>query len=164
MNKQEVKERLMADARVKDICGPGYEKMRMSDIDGLVDYYLEVPDWGMERDFPSLRFLKDHFSQMEDRGVYVCRTFHGELLNDLQTYVFHHCKGTIKVGLNVGKKIIPMLYLANGCKMRIVGVGESYNKFKTKPIVVPLYIFGNNDVSARDNRHVAFRQFKKDLI
>jgi len=164
MNKQEVKERLMADARVKGICGHGYEKMRMSDIDGLVDYYLEVPDWGMERDFPSLRFLKDHFSQMEDRGVYVCRTFHGELLNDLQTYVFHHCKGTIKVGLNVGNKIIPMLYLANGCKMRIVGVGESYNKFKTKPSVVPLYIFGNNDVSARDNRHVVFRQFKKDLV
>ena len=151
----------MESAREKGICADGYGTMRTDDVDALVDYYTANPDWCMERDFPSLSVLREHFSDIEDKGVFVGKTFHGELLNDLQTYIFHDCKGTIKVGLNVEKAIIPMLYLANVCRLRIVGTGDME---PSKPSEVPIYTFGKNDVSARDNKFVKFKHYKKDLI
>ncbi len=161
MTERELKESLIREAETKKICGPGYEKMHGCDIAGLVGYYLEMPDWCMERDFPDFATLKEHFTGFEDKGVFVGRTFHGELLNDLQTYIFHKCTGTIKVGLNVEKGIIPMLYLANGCRLRIIGTGEIK---PLRPSVVPVYMFGKNGVSARSNRYVKFTQYKSELI
>lgn len=156
-----LKEELMAAAREKGICVDGYGEMRVDDMDALVDYYTRHPDWCMKRDFPSLRVLKEHFSDVEGKGVFVGKTFHGELLNDLQAYIFHNCKGAIKVGLNVDKGIIPMLYLANGCRLRICGVGDIVPK---KASEVPVYTFGRNDVSARDNKYVKFNMYRDELI
>jgi len=161
MNVQEIKEALISGAQEKGICGPGYDRMLASDIDGLVDYYVANPDWCLERGFPALGFLRAHFTDRADKGVFVDRTFRGELLNERQAYIFHNCKGTIKVGLNVGKGIIPMLYLANGCRLHIVGAGDAK---PGKPSVVPVYTFGKNDVSARDNRYVKFSRYKSGLI
>lgn len=155
----ELKELLMASAREKGICADGYAEMRTGDIDSLVDFYIQNPDWCLERDYPDLHTLGESFANYEHKGVYVNKIFHGELLNDLQTYVFHNCKGTIRVGLNVDKGIIPMLYLANGCRLRIVGVGDT---MPGKPSGVPLYLFGKNDVSARDNKYVVFKRFAND--
>lgn len=163
MDNSKIKDILIAAAQDKKICEPGYERMLTCDIDGLVDYYLEMPDWCIERDFPDFATLKEHFSDCEDKGVFVGRTFHGELLNERQTYIFHGCKGTIRVGLNVEKAIIPMLYLANGCRLRIVGVGDVKPK-KYKRSVVPVYVFGKNDVSARDNAYVKFTRYKQKML
>lgn len=155
---ENLKDKLADTARKKGICREGYERILRGDRDNLIDYYLEVPDWCLERNFPDMRTLTDEFADCEDRGVFVGKTFHGELLNDLQTYIFHNCKGTIKVGLNVDKSIIPMLYMANGCRMRIVGVGEEHIKPKDHA-KVPIYIYGRNDLSARNNRYVEFKIF-----
>ncbi len=163
MNEVEIKKALITAARSKDICVPGYERMLSSNIDGLVDYYLEVPDWCMERSFPSYVFLKENFSDCGDKGVFVGRTFHGELLNERQAYVFHRCRGTIKVGLNVAKAIIPMLYIANGCKLHIVGVGDMKPRKASERSAVPVYIFGKNDVSAKDNKYVTFTCYSSEL-
>lgn len=154
-------EQLLATAKSKGVCKEGYERMSESDRNSLVDYYLEMPDWCLERGFPDLRTLSAHFADCEDKGVYVNKVFHGELLNDLQTYIFHNCKGTIHVGLNVEKANIPMLYLSNGCRLRIVGVGDVKLK---KPSEVPVYTFGKNDVSARDNRYVKFIRYKSGVL
>lgn len=156
----EIKEVLMKEARRGGICAEGYDKMREYDRDKLIDYYLENPDWCLERNFPTLSELREHFSDIEGKGVYIDKTFHGELLNDLQVYVFHNCKGTIKVGLNIEKAILPMLYLSNGCRLRIVGTGI----FTKTPSEIPVYTFGKNDVSARDNRFVRFKKFSNDII
>ena len=159
---KELKEVLIDTAHAKGICAEGYRQMlESSDIDAIVYYYVANPDWCLERDFPTLQTLSEKFSDYEDKGVFVNKTFHGEVLNDLQTYIFHNCKGTIKVGLNVDKAIIPMLYLANGCRLRIMGVGEVIPK---KPSEVPVYVFGMNDVSARDNKYVKFITYKHDLV
>ena len=157
-----LKDKLINTARAKGICPNGYKQMLEStDANAMVDYYVAEPDWCLERSFPSLAMLTESFANCEDKGVFVNKTFHGEVLNDLQTYIFHNCKGTIKVGLNVEKAIIPMLYLANGCRLRIVGVGEI--KPKT-PSEVPVYVFGKNDYSARDNKYVEFNIYKHGLI
>lgn len=157
-----LKEILINTAHAKGICAEGYKQMLESaDIDAMVDYYVANPDWCLERNFPTLQMLSEKFADCEDKGVFVGKTFHGELLNDLQTYIFHNCKGTIMVGLNVDKAIIPMLYLANGCRLRIVGVGGIVPKV---PSEVPIYVFGKNDYSARDNKYVEFNIYKHKLL
>jgi len=164
MTMDEVKQELLAIAHDKQICQPGYKRMLASGIEELVDYYVENPDWCMERGVPDIATLRKHFADCESKGVYVGKTFHGELLDDLQTYIFHNCKGTIKVGLNIDKGMIPMLYMANGCRMRIIGTGYIKPKKERDRSVVPIYTFGRNDVSARDNRYVKFKHFKTELI
>lgn len=157
-----LKEQLINTAHAKGICAEGYKQMHGSaDADAMVDYYVANPDWCLERNFPDLLTLTEKFSDCEDKGVFVNKTFNGELLNDLQTYIFHNCKGTIKVGLNVDKAIIPMLYLANGCRLRIMGVGDTVPKV---PSEVPVYVFGKNDLSAKNNKYVKFTAYKHALI
>lgn len=150
----------MNGARLGGICADGYALMRSYDRDSLIDYYIKNPDWCLERNFPTLPVFREHFSDIEHKGIFVGKKFHGELLNDLQVYIFHNCKGTIKVGLNVDKAILPMLYLANGCRLRIVGTGVCAKK----PSEIPVYTFGKNDVSARDNKFVRFKRYENDII
>lgn len=162
MEKMDIKRRLIEGAVKLGICHDGAKEMRGStDIDTLVDYYVANPDWCLERDFPDMQMLRCHFADVSNKGVFVDRTFNGETLNDLQTYIFHNCKGTIRVGLNVDKAIIPMLYLANGCRLRVVGVGDVVTKV---PSQVPVYVFGKNDISAKDNKYVSFNIYKHELI
>lgn len=152
----------MAAARDKGICAEGYSQMRLRDIGALIDYYIANPDWCMERGFPDLATLKEDFADCADKGVFVSRTFNGEVLNERQAYIFHNCRGTIRTGLNVRSAIIPMLYFGNGCRMRIVGTGER-SQMRHRP-VVPLYLFGKNDVSARDNAYAMFTRTKHKLL
>lgn len=157
-----LKEILINIARAKGICTEGYNTMlNAANKNELISYYVENPDWCLERNFPTLAMLREHFPDVEDMGVFVDHTFHGELLNDLQTYIFHNCKGTIKVGLNVDKAIIPMLYLANGCRLRIIGTGDVVPKKQSE---VPIYVFGQNDYSAKDNKFVEFTIYKHKLL
>lgn len=160
---KEIRDKLMEEARCKGICEPGYEKMRCYSRDELIEYYIANPDWCMERNFPDLHTLIRRFSDCKEKGIYIGETFHGEVLNERQAYIFHNCKGTVKVGLNVEKGIIPMLYVANGCRIRFVGVGDIVPARKQRSIV-PVYIFGDNDVSARDNKYVVFNRHKSELI
>lgn len=161
---KDLKERLMEEARAKGICAEGYGTMRTDDIDALVDYYIQNPDWAMERDYPTLAVLREHFSNIEDKGVFVGKTFHGELLNERQAYIFHNCRGTVRVGLNIGKAIIPMLYVANGCRMRIVGAGDAEPRRSDERTIVPIYSFGKNDISAHDNKYVKFQRHKNEML
>ena len=133
---KDIQKKLLLTAHEKGICADGYRQMLESaDTDALIDYYVVNPDWCLERNFPDLETLREHFADAGEKGVFVDRTFNGELLNDLQAYVFHNCKGTIKVGMNVDKCIIPMLYFANGCNITV-----SCDIPYLLPIRVPLYV------------------------
>lgn len=135
MNEVELKQMLMKDARDGGICAEGYGLMRGYDRDGLIDYYLQNPDWTVERGFPSLKLLRREFSDIEDRGVYVGKTFNGEVFSEKQVYIFHDCKGTIEVAMDYDNAIIPMLYFANGCEMEV-----RCEQPNSPAIKVPLYI------------------------
>lgn len=155
---EELKEQLIRDAQASGICDEGLHRMLDApDVDALVEYYLANPDWCMERDYPTLDFLREHFPEIEDKGVYVEKTFEGELLNERQVYIFHRCRGTVRVGLNVEEKLIPMIYVGNGCRLKIVGEKTDKRANVTR---VPIYLFGRNDIAARDNRYVKFIQFR----
>lgn len=165
MNSPSIKQQLLNIALAKGICSEGEQTIATSpSLDSLVDYYVANPDWCLERDFPTLDFLRDNFADVGDKGVFVSRTFHGELLNDRQAYIFHNCKGTIKVGLNVDRAIIPMLYFANSCRLRVVGVSDFKPKRHSSPPRVPIYLFGHNDLSAKSNKRVEFVTYKIPLL
>ena len=161
MNKIQLKEMLMEEARRGGICAEGYGLMRGYDRDELIAYYVANPDWCMERDFPSLEILRSEFSDIEDKGVYVGKTFNGEVFSDKQVYIFHDCKGTIRVAMDYDNAVIPMLYFANGCRMRVTCTQKENLK---SPIDVPLYIFGKNDIQARSNIYAKFLKHKHGLL
>ena len=123
-----------------------------------VDLYIRTIDWALEEDYPGLSVLRNHFADCEDKGIYIDKTFTGEMLTDQPVYVFHNCKGLIRVGLNVEKRIIPMLYFANDCDMRV----ESAN-FKGLRTRVPLYIFGDNRVVALNTDDIVFNRYNFDV-
>lgn len=148
-----LKEKLINDARECGICKEGYETMRSLGIKGLIDYYIANPDWCMERNFPDLYLLSNAFAEIQDKGVYVNHTFHGEVLDDLQVYIFHNCKGRIRVRLNTEKRLIPMLYFANDCDM-VIECSDN--------ISVPLYIFGENTIATANPQ--AFKYYKRPLL
>ncbi len=157
---KELREQLIDMAHAKGICSDGFKHMLQStDTDALIEYYLANPDWCLERDFPNLSFLREHFADIGNKGIFVDKEFNGELLNDKQVYIFHHCKGTVKVGLNVEKEIIPMLYFANDCQMLIV----EDEKDIVHPIKVPMYSFGQNALMGKANSHIEFLVFKNNV-
>lgn len=143
MNNMQLKQELMNDARSGGICAEGYAQMRGYDRDGMIDYYLANPDWCLERGFPSLELLRHEFSDIEEKGVYVGKTFDGEVFSEKQTYIFHDCKGTIRVAMDYENAIIPMLYFANGCDITVNCEQENDPK-----IVVPVYATEDSEVRA----------------
>lgn len=157
---EELKKMLLEAAVLKGICDEGQRKIAASNREGLVKFYLTNPDWAIERNIPDLQTLAREFSDLDEKGIFVGRDFHGETFSDRLVYVFHNCRGTIKVGLNIKKGLAPMLYVANGCRLRIIGVGEDS---QAAPMLIPLHIFGKNDISARNNRYVQFSIFKKKI-
>ena len=119
--------------------------------------YKQTIDWALEEGYPDLDFLRKEFSDQQLQGLYIDHNFEGDILNEHQAYVFHHCTGTIRVGLNLAKKIIPMCYFANNCDMTILGI-ETENGFL--PDRVPLYIFGENNINATNSNSIEVRIFK----
>lgn len=134
MKELQLKEILMEEARCGGICAEGYGLMRGYDRDELIAYYLANPDWCMERGFPSLEILRSEFSDCEEKGVYVGKTFNGEVFSDKQVYIFHDCKGAIRVAMDYDNAVIPMLYFANGCEMHV-----ECEQPNDPPIIVPIY-------------------------
>lgn len=157
---RDLKEILMQDARSNGICFDGYDYMRKSSIASLVRYYKSNPDWCLERSYPSLEILRKEFdnTKLRDFGIFIDYTFDGELLDRHQVYIFHNCKGNILTALNHEAQIIPMLYFANGCDMTI-GCDQP-NVF---PIRVPLYIFGENAITA-ESQNAEFKFYRHDLL
>lgn len=160
MDKMELKEMLMQSARAKGICIDGFREMRADSIGKLVDYYVANPDWCMERGFPSLEILRSEFSDCEDKGVFVGRTFNGDVFCEKQVYIFHDCKGQIRVGWDADNAVIPMLYFANGCDVTIISDGKPC----LVPVQVPIYSFGENRVEAISDLSVKFKLFNSDLL
>lgn len=117
--------------------------------------YKRCIDWALEEGYPSIDTLRRDFKNCEVDGIFVDKVFHGEQLDDLQVYVFHNCTGTIRVGLNLKKKIIPMLYFANGCDMDIKGVPGSAMQVR-----VPLYVFGQNRVGAEQSDDIICQTYR----
>lgn len=147
------KEYLLRQARLHSMCTENLEALRACNTKAdAVALYKKTIDWALEENYPPINFIRNEFGDCENLGVYIDRTFHGELFDEHQCYVFHNCRGYITVDINIQKKIIPMLYFANGCQL---SVGRA-NSAHTMPIRVPLYIYGENTIVADDDEDIIF--------
>lgn len=157
----ELKRLLMSEARERGICGDGYEEMRnCKDVDALLEYYIRTIDWSLENGFPTLNDIRTMFDRelLARHGIFVDRTFEGETFSSKQAYVFHNCDGYINVAMDYEKSVIPMLYFSNDCFMDVY-CGQK----NTPAIKVPVYIFGDNDVTCYDNENAKFTIFRKEV-
>lgn len=145
LKEQAVKHRMCADNRAYlSACETKEDAIRL---------YKQTIDWALEEEYPDLDFLRKEFANQEKDGIFIDHHFEGDTLNEHQVYVFHNCTGTIRVGLNLAKKIIPMCYFANNCDMTILGT-EGERVFVER---VPLYIFGNNNINTLKNDTIEAR-------
>ena len=131
---------------------------RVNDKREAVELYKKTIDWALEEGYPTIETIRRDFNDCEVAGIFVDKVFHGELLDDQQVYVFHNCTGTIRVGLNIKKRIIPMLYFANGCDMDVRGVPGSAMQVR-----VPLYVFGQNRVGAEQSDDIICTTYRFDV-
>lgn len=113
-------ESLISLAKQKRMCQEFYQPLsKAKNIDAAIPLYLANPTWALKENFPSLTFIKRYLSKKQEQGIYVDYEFNNELLNEHQVYIFHNCKGKVRVELNLEKQLIPMIYLANGSKIEI---------------------------------------------
>lgn len=135
-------------AREKGMCADNRAYLNACETKSdAIRIYKQTIDWALENEYPDIDFIRKEFSNQQSDGLYVDHHFNGEILNEHQVYIFHNCTGTIRVGLNIAKKIIPMCYFANNCNMTILGIDDEC----ILPDRVPLYIFGKNKVNAKNS-------------
>lgn len=149
------KKRLRREASARHMCAEN--RTALEEVENRVEaiaLYKKTIDWALENDYPELDTIREYFSDCNACGIFVDRHFTGQTLNSQQAYVFHHCTGTVRTGLNVEKKLIPMMYFANGCSMTVEGDSPTH-------VRVPLYVFGDNDVVGVDSDEIETIIFKK---
>lgn len=154
------KSHLQRLAREHKMCAENRAYLNNCDTkEDAIRIYKQTIDWALEEGYPNIDFLRKEFADQKSQGLYIDHNFDGDVLNEHQVYVFHNCTGTIKVGLNLSKKIIPMCYFANGCDMNVLGIdGECFS-----PSRVPLYIFGDNKIKASDIPTTEFRIYQHNI-
>ena len=153
------KRQLRREASAHGMCAEYREALGSVEIkhEAIVLYKRSI-DWALEEGYPSIETIRRDFSDCEADGIFVDKEFHGETLDAQQVYVFHNCKGTIRVGLNLEKRIIPMLYFANGCDMEIKGLHKS-----AMPVYVPLYVFGENRILSEQSEDIICKIYKFEV-
>lgn len=155
--KPDWKIRLEQDAQSNKICAEYTELISRAETkEDLIGLYKRGIDWSLENDCPSLSYLREEGKEFEYMGLFIDHHFGGELLDEHQVYIFQNCTGEIRVGLNLEKKIIPMLYFANGCDMRVLHGGDT-----DIPVRIPLYIFGKNRILSETSDSVTFKTYVK---
>ena len=147
------KEYLLKMGRLDSMCLENIEALRNCKTkEEAILLYKKTIDWALEKNYPSIEFIREEFSEYESEGIFVDKVFHGEHINEHQCYIFHNCRGHITVDINIEKRIIPMLYFANGCNISITRTDTSHSL----PIRVPLYIYGENAIVAKDTDNITF--------
>lgn len=95
---------------------------RCETAEQAIRLYKNCISWALQERYPSAEELLTFADNqtLAKNGVYIGWTFDGERIDDHICCVFIGCTGRITTGLNLNKKIIPMLYLSEGSRLEIV--------------------------------------------
>ena len=106
--------------------------------------YKNCISWALQERYPTKEDLLSFASKevLAKNGVFIDTEFDGERIDSHICCVFLNCKGRISTGLNLAKKVIPMLYLSEGSDLEV-----AVDDFLIKPIPVELY-YGSRIASA----------------
>lgn len=117
----------MADSRIinysgKTLCANYRNPLeRCETAAQAIRLYKNCISWALQERYPT----KEELLEFADRqtlaanGVYIDMNFAGERIDNFVCCVFLGCKGWISTGLNIDKAIIPMLYLSEGCDLKV---------------------------------------------
>ena len=153
MNIKKWKPMVVTDAEKAGVCGQYLELLeRQKDLTNFLSLYRRGARWSLEHNVPRIDMLRQCTEERLDlHGIYIDRHFDGDIFWDRQVYIFHNCTGTIRTGLNLDRRIAPILYFANGCNMRI----ESANAdCITTPVHIPIYVYNNSHIEAEDSAKI----------
>lgn len=154
------KKYLLTMAEKSQMCKPFRDSLvQCEDKASAVKLYHRNITWACENNYPPLDVIRGEFSSFRAMGLFVDCVFTGQLFKLQQSYALHHCKGLITVDIDFENANIPMLYVANDCDL-IVERAKGEDEL---PIVVPIYIFGNSKVVAKDTDRVHFRIYHKQV-
>lgn len=126
---------------------------RLASDSDAISLYLGSIEWALGENHPTVQEIRDNFSakQLERNGIFIDREFNGETLFSQPQYIFHNCKGIIRVGLDTDTPNIPFYYFANGCEMTVRSAADY-----PFPIRVPLLVYGKNPISTENSENIAF--------
>lgn len=155
----ELREMLIQQAKACGVCVDGYGRLNKLDRKGLLDYYKVMVDWCLENHYPDLTIIGEYFSDCADNGIYVNKTFRGEVLSGAM-YVFHNCNGWVRVAMDYDSSVIPMLYFANGSKMSIKC---NQRRNAGNPICVPLYIY-DAEVKTDNGEYAIYKRINRKIL
>lgn len=147
---KEWKKEAIADTVRNGVCDEYQGLMRKCRTeDEMLDLYVRGINWCLEHNSPSIDLLRKYPEECARHGVFIDRDFFGETLIARQSYVFLNCTGTIRTGLNIKERMIPMLYFANGCDMS-VRHADGYGTAAR----VPMMSFGDNRLDGEVSKDI----------
>lgn len=153
------KEVLVSQAKEKHMCGENFRMLiECDDKESAIYLYKKTIDWALEERYPTESVLREYFSDCEEYGIFVGKTLDKIEMSKKQVYVLHGCNGFIRVAMDYEKAVIPMIYVANGCDITIECVQHN-----SIPIVVPIYIFGDNKVKTIGNKNAIFNTYRMSV-
>lgn len=151
MKEKEWKPIVLADAARRGICGQYTGLLqRCENLTDFLRLYRRGAAWALEHNVPRLEMLRQYKEERLDlHGIYIDYEFNGEELWDKQVYILHNCRGTIRTGLNLDKRNIPIFYLANGCDLTIESANGDY---LSHPVDIPIWLFDGSVFTCGDSK------------
>lgn len=160
----------MADNRIitysgKTLCGNYRNPLeRCRTAAQAIRLYKNCISWALQERYPTKEDLLSFADRetLAENGVYIDMNFDGERIDGHVCCVFLNCTGKIRTGLNVEKRIIPMLYLSEGssleigtdstCRPGTIPVELYYGSSLTGYIPGSLAVYDYNGLTAKDNK------------
>ncbi|MCM1301915.1 MAG: hypothetical protein NC226_09355 [Bacteroides cellulosilyticus] len=110
--------------------------------------YKNCISWALQERYPTKEDLLSFAPKevLAENGVFIDTEFDGQRIDSHICCVFLNCKGRISTGLNLEKKVIPMLYLSESSDLEI-----TVDDFLIRPVPVELY-YGSRATSVNMER------------
>ena len=140
---------MLADAARAGICRQYTGLLeRCESLTDFLRLYRRGADWALENNVPSLDMLRRFSEERLDlHGIFIDRTFDGDVLWDRQVYILRNCKGTVRTGLNIEKRLSPIFYLSDGCDITFTSANAEH---LVHVITVPVYTYGGSVAGSDD--------------
>lgn len=106
----------------KHICMPFYQAVHQCQTAAqAIRLFKTEISWALQTQYVTAKDLLTFTDSqtLGDNSVFIDKTFNNERIDNHVCCVFLNCRGSIRVGLNVAKAIIPMLYLSENSELTI---------------------------------------------
>lgn len=117
--------------------------------------YKNCISWALQERYPTKEELLTFADRetLAENGVYIDMEFDGERIDDHICCVFLNCRGTIEVGLNREKSIIPMLYFSEKSRLEVIADKELMAG------AVPVELYYDSHIYTKDKERIRVKDY-----